>query len=142
MESEGKKVLVVDDEQDVRVYLSRLLEENGFRAACASNGEEALRAVEKERPDLITLDLSMPETSGVRFYQTLKSRADIADIPVVLVTGVTGPGGSRDTEHFYNTRRQVPPPDGFIAKPVDPEEMLRLVRKLISGKEVAVHLPQ
>jgi CheY-like chemotaxis protein len=142
MESEGKKVLVVDDEQDVRVYLSRLLEENGFRAACASNGEEALRAVEKERPDLITLDLSMPETSGVRFYQTLKSRADIADIPVVLVTGVTGPGGSRDTEHFYNTRRQVPPPDGFIAKPVDPEEMLRLVRKLTSGKEVAVHLPQ
>jgi CheY-like chemotaxis protein len=142
MGSDNKKVLVVDDERDVCVYLSRLLEENGFRVTCASNGEEALRAVEKDRPDLITLDLSMPETSGVRFYQTLKSRPDCADIPVVLVTGVTGPGGSRDTEHFYNTRRQVPPPDGFIAKPVDPEEMLRLVKKLTSGKEVAVHLPQ
>jgi CheY-like chemotaxis protein len=142
MESDHKKVLVVDDEKDVCVYLSRLLEENGFRAACASNGEEALRAVEKERPDLITLDLSMPETSGAGFYRTLKSRPDFADIPVVLVTGVTGPGGARDTEHFYSTRRQVPPPDGFIAKPVDPEEILRLVRKLTSGKEVAVHLPQ
>jgi CheY-like chemotaxis protein len=130
----NKKVLVVDDESDVRVYLSRLLEENGFRATCAANGEEALRAVEKERPDLITLDLSMPETSGVRFYQTLKSRPDFADIPVVLVTGVTGPGGPRDTERFYNTRRQVPPPDGFIAKPVDPEEMLQLVRKLTTGQ--------
>jgi CheY-like chemotaxis protein len=130
MESNSKKVLVVDDEKDVCVYLSRLLEENGFRATCAGNGEEALRAVEKEKPDLITLDLSMPETSGVRFYQTLKSRPDLADIPVVLVTGVTGPGGSRDTERFYNTRRQVPPPDGFLAKPVDPEEMLKLARKL------------
>jgi CheY-like chemotaxis protein len=130
MASNTKKVLVVDDEKDVCVYLSRLLEENGFRATCAGNGEEALRAVEKERPDLITLDLSMPETSGVRFYQTLKSRPEFVDIPVVLVTGVTGQGGSRDTERFYNTRRQVPPPDGFLAKPVDPEEMLKLARKL------------
>ena len=134
MGSDSKKVLVVDDEKDVCIYLSRLLEENGFRATCAGNGEEALRAVEKERPDLITLDLSMPETSGVRFYQTLKSRPEFAGIPVVLVTGVTGPGGPRDTERFYNTRRQVPPPDGFIAKPVDPEEMLQLARKLTSGQ--------
>jgi CheY-like chemotaxis protein len=130
MGSDCKKVLVVDDEADVRTYLSRLFEENGFRAAFAGNGEEALQAVEKERPDLITLDLSMPQTSGVRFYQTLKSRPDLAGIPVVMVTGVTGQGGSRDTERFYSTRRQVPPPDGFIAKPVDPDEMLQLARKL------------
>jgi CheY-like chemotaxis protein len=134
MGSDGKKVLVVDDESDVRIYLSRLFEENGFRATCAGNGEEALQAVEKERPDLITLDLSMPQTSGVRFYQTLKSRPDLAGIPVVMVTGVTGQGGSRDTERFYSTRKQVPPPDGFVAKPVDPEEMLQLARKLTSGQ--------
>jgi CheY-like chemotaxis protein len=137
MGSNHKKVLVVDDEADVCIYLSRLLEENGFRAASASNGEEALQAVEKERPDLITLDLSMPKTSGVRFYQTLKSRPDLAGIPVVMVTGVTGQGGSRDTEHFFNTRRQVPPPDGFIAKPVDPEQMLELARKLTGQPQVA-----
>jgi CheY-like chemotaxis protein len=134
MGSDSKKVLVVDDEADVRIYLSRLFEENGFRTACASNGEEALPAVEKERPDLITLDLSMPQTSGVRFYQALKSRPDLAGIPVVLVTGVTGPGGPRDTERFYNTRRQIPPPDGFIAKPIDPEEILQLAKKLTSGQ--------
>jgi len=136
MGSNTKKVLVVDDEKDVCVYLSRLFEENGFRAACAGDGEEALRAVEKEKPDLITLDLSMPKTSGVRFYQTLKSRPDLAGIPVVMVTGVTGQGGSRDTERFYSTRKQVPPPDGFVAKPIDPEEMLQLARKLTSGQPV------
>ncbi len=133
MTNDKKTVLVVDDEKDVCLYLSRLFEENGFRAACAADGAEALRAVEREKPDLITLDLSMPRTSGVRFYQTLKSRPDLAVIPVVLVTGVTGPGGPRDTERFYSTRPQVPPPDGFIAKPIDPEEMLQLARNLTSG---------
>ncbi len=134
MGSDTKKVLVVDDEQDVCVYLCRLFEENGFRATSAGNGDEALKAVEKEKPDLITLDLSMPKTSGVRFYQNLKSRPELAGVPVVMVTGVTGVGGSRDTEHFFNTRRQVPPPDGFVAKPIDPEEMLQLAKKLTSGK--------
>ena len=127
-----RKILVVDDEKDVCTYLSRLFQENGFAVSCAANGDEALQAVEKESPDLITLDLSMPETTGVKFYRTIKSRPGLNMIPVVFVTGVTGPGGPRDTEHFYSTRKQVPPPDGFVAKPIDPEEMLTLVRKLTS----------
>ncbi len=125
-----KKILVVDDEPDVCVYLSRLFRENGFEVACAANGAEAFEAVEKNRPDLITLDLSMPETSGARFYRDVKSRPDLSGIPVVFVTGVTGPGGASDTERFYSTRRHVPPPDAFIAKPIDPEEVLRVVRDL------------
>ncbi len=134
MDNRSKNVLVVDDERDVCVYLCRIFEENGFHAASAVDGREALRTVEKQKPDVITLDLSMPKSSGVRFYQTLKSRPDLAAIPVVFITGVTGPGGPRDTERFYSTRRQVPPPDGFIAKPIDPEVMLQLVRKLTSGQ--------
>ena len=136
MATSTKKILVVDDEDDVRIYLSRLFQEHGFLVSCAGNGEEALRAVEKERPDLITLDLSMPETSGAGFYRNIRSRPDLSSIPVVLVTGVTGPGGSRDTEHFFSTRSQVPPPDGFIAKPIDREEMIALARKL-TGTTVA-----
>jgi CheY-like chemotaxis protein len=130
----NKRVLVVEDEKDVCIYLSRVFEEGGFRATCAADGEEALAAVERERPDLITMDLSMPRLSGVRSYQTLKSRPDLATIPVIFVTGITGPGGARDTERFYRTRKQVPPPDGFIAKPIDPHEMLQLARKLTSGQ--------
>jgi len=76
----------------------------------------------------------MPNKSGVRFYREIKARADLKTIPVVFVTGVTGPGGSSaDTERFYSTRSQVPPPDGFIAKPIDPEEVLGLVAKLLGG---------
>jgi CheY-like chemotaxis protein len=133
MTNSPKKILVVDDEPDICVYLSRLFQENGFTVTCAANGAEALQAVERESPDLITLDISMPETSGVNFYRTIKSRAGLSTIPVVLVTGVTGPSGPSDTERFFSTRKHVPTPDGFVAKPIDPEEMLALARKLTAG---------
>ena len=142
--ADKKRILVVDDEEDVCTYLSRLFQENGFAAACAGDGDQALAAVEKEKPDLITLDLSMPQTTGVKFYRILKSRPDLSAIPVVLVTGITGIGGSRDTEHFYSHQKQVPPPDGFIGKPIDPEEMLALARRLTtepSGASTAAGRP-
>lgn len=127
-----RKILVVDDEQDVCVYLARLFQEHGYSVTCALNGIEASQAVEKEKPDLITLDLSMPDKSGVRFYREIKSDPALNHIPVVFVTGVTGLGGNpKDTERFYSTRRQVPPPDGFIAKPIDQEEIIGLVSRLV-----------
>jgi CheY-like chemotaxis protein len=131
-----KRILVVDDEQDVRIYLSRLFQENGYNAECAGDGAEALVKVRDERPDLVTLDLSMPETSGVRFYREVRTDPELARIPVVLVTAVTGPGGNpADTERFYRTRHGVPPPDGFVPKPVDPGEILALVGRLIGPGE-------
>lgn len=73
----------------------------------------------------------MPNKSGVKFYREIKSRPEFSGIPVVFVTGVTGPGGPSDAQRFYATRHQVPPPDGFVAKPIDPEEIISLVGKLI-----------
>ena len=126
-----KRILVVDDEQDVCIYLSRLFTEHGYAVETASDGNQAAAAVAKARPDLITLDLSMPNKSGVRFYREIRSDAASSGIPVVLVTGVTGLGGNaQDTERFYRTRHNVPPPDGFVAKPVDPEEILAVVDRL------------
>ena len=134
--SKPKRILVVDDEPDVCAYLARLFRDNGYEAASAADGAEALEMVRKQRPDLITLDLSMPNKSGVGFYREIKSAPEYGNIPVVFVTGVTGLGGdSAATERFYSSRRQVPPPDGFVAKPVDPEEMLQLVKKLIAGSK-------
>ena len=125
-----KKILVVDDESDVSVYLSRLFKENGFEAVCASGAQEALTKIEESKPYLITLDISMPEQSGAGLYRTIKSRSDLSTIPVVLVTGITGPSGSADTKRFYESRKHVPPPDGFVGKPIDPGEILGIVRKL------------
>ncbi len=134
MSTPAKKILVVDDEQDVCVYLSRLFQENGYAVTCAADGNEALTSVAKDRPDLITLDLSMPNKSGARFYREIKADPQLRAIPVVMVTGVTGFGGSAaDTERFYRTRHQAPPPEGFVAKPVDAQEIVEVVNRL-TGK--------
>lgn len=133
-----KRILVVDDEQDVCLYLARLFQEHGYSVACARDGYEAADNVKQTRPDLITLDLSMPNKSGVKFYREMKSTPELSRIPVVFVTAVAGPGGNpRDAERFYSTRHQVPPPDGFVAKPVDPDEMVGLVNRLVSERHPA-----
>lgn len=130
----GKKlILVVDDEPDVVTYLTTLLEDNGYATDSARDGNEAMDKIKQKKPDLISLDMSMPEKSGVKLYRELKSDEGLAGIPVVVVTGVTGFGGSSgDFERFLGTRKQVPPPDAFIAKPLDHKELLKKVAELLA----------
>jgi CheY-like chemotaxis protein len=123
----SKKILVVDDEPDTRTFLTTVLEDNGYETQEVADGEEAIKAIEESPPDLITLDISMPEKSGVSVYRRVKESEKYKHIPVVMVTGVSG-----DFKRFISTRRQVPPPDGYISKPVDHEEFLRLIGDLLS----------
>lgn len=126
--TEAKKtVLVIDDEPDTLTFLGTLLEDAGYRIQTAVNGKEALEKVEQERPDLITLDITMPEKSGVRFYRDIKENDQYKDIPVIMVTGV-----DRQFEKFISSRRQVPPPEGYVAKPVDQQELLKKIQDLLS----------
>jgi CheY-like chemotaxis protein len=120
-----KKVLVVDDEDDILEYLTTLLEDNGYETVTAKNGDEALERVKEGRPDLITLDISMPETSGVKFYRNIRETDEWKTIPVVMITGVTG-----GFEQFIKSRRQVPPPDGFVPKPIDKAKFLKVLEDL------------
>jgi len=127
-----KKILIVDDEPGIVTYLKTLLEDNGYETVSAADGQKALEMLVAERPDLVTLDISMPERSGVRLYRDMKETPDLAKIPVVIVTAVTGYGGDPDAfRKFISTRKQVPPPEGFIAKPVEREELLAAVAKLL-----------
>ena len=122
-----KTVLIVDDEPDTRDFLTALLEDNGFATVTAADGSQALTAVQASRPDLISLDITMPEKSGVRFYRDMKESDEFKDIPIIMVTGV-----SDDFEKFISTRRQVPPPEGYVSKPIDKEKLLELARQLTS----------
>jgi len=122
----AKKILVVDDEPDVVTYLSTVLTDAGYEAVPAYNGDEALRKVAAGRPDLITLDITMPEMTGVKAYRKLKEDPDLRKIPVVIVTGVT-----HDFKRFISTREQVPPPEVYLEKPVKPEDLLAEVRRLL-----------
>ncbi|MCX7014958.1 MAG: response regulator [Candidatus Sumerlaeota bacterium] len=126
-----KKVLILDDEQSVVTYLETLLQDNGYETVSARNGEEGLEKLRREKPDLVTLDISMPEKSGVRFYRDMKEDPQYAGVPVLVVTAVTGYAGNPDEfRKFLSTRKQVPPPDGFLSKPIDQKEFLAAVAKL------------
>ena len=129
-----KKILVIDDEPHVVTYLETLLQDNGYETASAANGREAMEKVTTEKPDAITLDITMPEQSGIRFYRDLKENPEFKDIPVLVVTAVTGYGGDPDTfENFLKSRRQIPPPEGFFSKPIDRDEFLQAVEGLLKS---------
>jgi DNA-binding response OmpR family regulator len=127
----GKKILVVDDEADVVTFLTTLLEDNGYSVIQAADGKEGFAKAKAEQPDLIVLDISMPEETGVRMYRNLKENTQTASIPVVMLTGV-----SHEFKRFIETRRQVPPPNGYFDKPPDRAEFLAKVNELI-GKRAA-----
>ena len=127
--ADKKKILVVDDEQDILTYLQALYEDNGFTVITAMTGKEAFAKATAERPDLITLDITMPEESGLRCYRDLCSNEKTKDIPVIIVTGVSY--GYKSFETFLASRKQVPPPAAFFEKPIEREELLQKTREIL-----------
>ena len=130
----AKKVLIVDDEPNVVSYLEMLLQDSGYDTVTAGDGSAALDMVRKEKPDLVSLDISMPKASGTRFYKEVKTDPDLASIPVVIVTAVTGYGGDeRGYEKFLSRSSMVPPPEAFFPKPIEREEFLAKVKELLAS---------
>ena len=128
-----KRILVLDDEPHVVTYLETLLHDNGYETVSASDGKEGVEKVRSEEVDLVCLDISMPEHSGIRFYRNLKDDPKLSAIPVVIVTAVTGYGGDPEPfKRFISTRKQIPPPEAFLAKPIDKQEFLGTITKLLS----------
>ncbi len=121
---EGYKILVVDDEPDILIFYSTLLEDNGAQVIQASDGDTALELARSEKPDLITLDLSMPGMDGGVVFESLRKDAELSDIPVCIITGKP-----ELRRLIYD--RAVREPEGFLDKPVDDETLLLNVRKIM-----------
>jgi CheY-like chemotaxis protein len=111
-----KKILIIDDDPIVLKYLESLLTDNGYEIVKAANGVEASDMVEKVKPDLITLDLEMPEQWGPRFYRRLTKNKLLKDIPVIVISGLSG------------SKYSIPKAAAHLNKPFDAEELLQLVR--------------
>lgn len=126
-------VLVVDDEPHVVAYLEMLLQDQGYATVSAANGREGMEKAKAHTPDLICLDITMPEESGVRMYRNLKEDPRLASIPVLVVTAVTGLGGDPEPfRHFLDTRKSVPAPEGFFSKPIEREQFLAKVDEILA----------
>ena len=126
MSDTQKKILVVDDEPDMMNYLATFLQDNGFDVITASNGKEGFEKAKNEKPDLITLDITMPEESGVKAFRRIQESQETKDIPVIIVTGI-----SKDFKKFIHSRKQVEPPADYMEKPVDTAELLSKIKKIV-----------
>lgn len=125
--SPKKKILVVEDEQDVLTYLSTLLQDNGFDTISATDGMSGLELAKTEKPDLITLDIAMPSQSGIRTYRYYKEDAELKDIPVIIITGM---GDSMRS--FLKKLSGFTKPEGFMNKPIDKEGLIKMVNDLLA----------
>lgn len=122
-----KRVLVVDDEADVRQYLSLALEDVGFEVETASDGFEALEAMKRRPADLVSLDLVMPKRSGAAFYRDLQKHPEWKHIPVLVVTGhARDDQGRSDFEELTMSG-----PGIYLEKPVRPDNYVAAVRRLL-----------
>jgi CheY-like chemotaxis protein len=122
----AKKILIIDDEKDMRVYLSTLFRKAGYETDAAENGEAGLALARAEHPDLITLDVLMPKKSGVRAYRELRTSPETSGIPIVILTGLT-----KREDFFGDDLGDLPRPDAMVEKPIEREEFLEEVRGIL-----------
>lgn len=129
----SKKVLVVDDDPDVRLFSIAVLEENGFTPLEATNGEEGMRLIQSEKPELVILDVLMPRESGVRLYRQIKTDKKLAKIPIIILSGITEKSFLRSQKALTEFGgAEVPPPDAYLEKPVEPEELAATIKSVLS----------
>jgi len=122
-----KTVLIVDDEEDVLVYLSTLFEDNGFETRIAENGVIALEIARSKKIDLITLDVTMPEQSGIKTYCHLKTEQTLKDIPVIFITAVGEP-----IENVMSKLSVFPKPESLMSKPIDRKALISVANEILA----------
>ena len=128
----SKKVLIVDDDPDVRMFNSTGVEENGYIPVEASNGEEALQIIKKEPPAIVLLDVLMPKQSGIRLYRILKTEQALVDIPVIILSGVAKRTFLRSQKALTEFGdKPVPEPESYLEKPVEPDELAKEIKRYL-----------
>jgi CheY-like chemotaxis protein len=124
----AKKVLIVDDELHMRVFMTTLLETAGFKPLAAEDGRQGLALARQKRPALIILDVMMPKESGFEMYQALKKDPELRAIPVIIVSGLAQKTFLYSQKMLDRYQGQpIPEPAGYIEKPPATEELLAAI---------------
>ncbi len=134
-----KRILVVDDEPDVRNFLAAFLEDAGFNVDTAVDGVDALEKLEQNPPDLMTLDMVMPRLSGVKVIRKMRQNERWADLPIIVITAHAHDElGSEDIKGFYTMTSGLRPRI-TLDKPVSPEKLVKAISEIL---EVEVDSPE
>jgi len=127
-----KTVLIVEDEMDMRIYISTLLETSGYAPVVTRDGKEGLIKARDVSPDLIILDVMMPGEGGVQMYRQLKTDQALKAIPVIMLSAVA----QKTFSHYLNMvnarlDRPIPRPEAYIEKPPEADDLLQMAARLI-----------
>ena len=133
---ENKKILVVDDERDMRIFVSAVVETLGFEPIAAENGAEALEKAGSNPPALVVLDVMMPKIEdGIQTYQKFKSDQKLCRIPIIMLSAIA------KRTFFHSIRMlsprqgsQLPEPEAYMEKPPDAEELSRMITELLPAE--------
>lgn len=116
-----EKILLVDDSRTELHYLSELLRRNGFAVRTAESGDEALRRLAEERPDLVLMDVVMPGKNGFQLTRTITRDPRYAGLPVILCTSK-----NQETDKVWGLRQGA---KDYVTKPVQPDELIAKIRR-------------
>lgn len=127
-----KKVLIVEDNSELLAFLRQRLRAAGFSVATATNGIEALKKARSVGPDIILLDLVLPELDGFAVCETLRRAPATADIPIVILSGLTS--------EYTRTASLQCGADEYLVKPIEAEELMAKVKELVAHNAPTRHL--
>jgi phosphate regulon transcriptional regulator PhoB len=119
----GQKILVVEDEPDIRKLVQYNLAQERFRVLEAEDGEQALKIVQRDRPNLLILDLMLPGLSGIELCRILRDRTDTARLPILMLTAKAG-----ETDRVLGLEMGA---DDYLTKPFSPRELVARVRAIL-----------
>jgi DNA-binding response OmpR family regulator len=119
----AQTILVVDDDREIARLVRAYLEQGGFSASCAYDGASALRAVQAERPDLLVLDLMLPDRDGLEIARALRADPATAALPILMLTARVD-----DTERIVGLELGA---DDYVTKPFSPREVVARVRAIL-----------
>lgn len=129
--SKVKTVLVVDDQLEMRLFLRTLLETHGFRPVLATDGQRGFESAQQVKPDVIVLDVMMPNEGGAIMYRKLKADARLSRVPVIMLSAVA----PRTFHHYLEmlnaqSDQPLPAPEAYIEKPPTPQQVLHTLQQL------------
>ena len=126
-----KRILVVDDEPDVRNFLATCIEDAGFRVDTAVDGQDALEKVFADPPDLMTLDMVMPRKSGIKVLRELRAEERFAKLPVIVITAHANTDLGSDDIKMASAFASGLRPRYTLEKPVTPEKLVNAICEIL-----------
>ena len=126
-------VAIVDDEEDIILFLSMALQDHGFEVVSSATCDGAMALLDEHPPDLVCLDLLMPGQTGASLYHEIKHDEKLRDCPVIIMSGL---GVRSEVEDLLRGDDEIEPPSAFLEKPINIDEMLGMLGTL-TGRGVA-----